>query len=148
MKLKNINDAVSEVLGTILLLGMAVSVFTILSVVVLSYPFDPSPPTVHLMSYIDENNIIIEHRGGENLHLETEITIKINDSIVFETTAGEKISENTTNEDNYWNIGEFVEINATNPPISEIIADATIYVTVVDPISDIIILMGYIQEAD
>ena len=144
-KMKKAKEAVSDVLGTILLLGITISLFSVLSVVVLSYPFDPSPPSVDLIGYIDQNEIIIEHRGGEKLSLDTPIKIIINNSMTFSTTAGENLT--SSNGDNYWNIGELVEINAKLPPINEIILDASVYVTVVDIASDSIILMGYLQEA-
>ena len=46
-KMKKANEAVSDVLGTILLLGITISLFSVLSVVVLSYPFNPNPPSVN-----------------------------------------------------------------------------------------------------
>ena len=146
-KMKKANEAVSDVLGTILLLGITISLFSVLSVVVLSYPFNPNPPSVNLMGYVDQNDIIIDHRGGEKLSLNTPINIKINNSVTFSTTAGAYLNISTSNGDSFWNLGESVEINAKLPPINEIILDADVYATVIDTESDSIILMGYLQEA-
>ena len=146
-KMKKAKEAVSDVLGTILLLGITISLFSVLSAVVLSYPFDPSPPSVNLIGYIDQNDIIIDHRGGEKLSLDTRIKIEIDNSRTYSTTARDNLNISTSNFDNYWNIGELVLINATIDLNNEILIDASVYVTVVDIASDSIILMGSLQEA-
>ena len=146
-KMKKAKEAVSDVLGTILLLGITISLFSVLTAVVLSYPFDPNPPSVNLIGYIDQNDIIIEHRGGENLDINTKIKIEINNSRSYSTTAGDVLTLSTSNGDNYWNIGELVLINGTVDLTNEILIDASVYIAVVDIASDSIILMGYLQEA-
>ena len=66
INLKNSNNAVSELLGTILLLGIAVAIFSVLYLIVLSQSFDTSEPNPTIVATIEDNYIIFEHRGGKN----------------------------------------------------------------------------------
>ena len=52
-KMKKAEEALSEVVGTVMLLGMAVSLFSVLSIVVLTHPFNPSAPSVNIVGMID-----------------------------------------------------------------------------------------------
>lgn len=148
MKKEKTNPGVSDVLGTILLLGMAVALFSVLSAVVLSYPFHPSTPEVNIIGFIDGNNIILEHLGGENLGLDTRIIVTINntDSYQFNVNDDSILDDNLKN-DGYWNIGENVVINATdNPVFNRDIKTSKVDVTVVDVMSNSVVLMGTLQE--
>jgi len=147
-KMKKAKQAVSDILGTILLLGITVSIFSVLSAVVLTYPFEPSNPSINLIGYVDGNEIIIEHCGGEKIRLDTKIILTINDSMVFMSTAEENLTATSSNGDNYWNLGEIVLINTTKAPINEIILNAKVDVTVVDITSNSVVLMGIFQEAN
>jgi len=75
--LKDSNNMVAEIIGTVLLLGIAVAIFSTLYVVVFAYPFPTSSPNVILIGTIEGSNIIIEHPSGEALSLDTEIPITI-----------------------------------------------------------------------
>ena len=94
-KFKLQNSAVSEVLDTILLLGIAVGMFTILSFVVLTFPFDPSSPATDIIGYLDGDDVVLAHNGGEALSLDTEIIIRI-DSELFNSYAGDNLTYNST----------------------------------------------------
>ncbi len=78
---KNIRSkqAVSEVIGVVLLLGITISLFAVLNFYVFSFSVNPSVPLVSLIGTIDkENNMInIEHNGGESLEGTTNIIITI-----------------------------------------------------------------------
>ena len=69
MKSNRSDKAVSEVVGTTLLLSMAVALFAILPIVVFSYPFSPAPSSVNIVATVESKNVILEHRGGESLDL-------------------------------------------------------------------------------
>jgi len=99
--------SVSEVLGTILLLAVAVTVITIISYNVLNKEVyvEESNPTI--IATVEGSNIIFEHRGGERLGFNTEITVKIagaEDKILVKDNI--KIDSNSNNK---WDIGEKVE---------------------------------------
>ena len=104
MKIGGDKKAVSEVIGTILLLGIAVTLFSVLYIAVFSHTVTPSTPSVNIAATVDGNNIILEHRGGEPLGLDTQITIIINDDVET-TTVGENLDEKSK-EDDLWRIGE------------------------------------------
>jgi len=145
-KMKTENGAVSDVIGTIILLGITIALFSVLSGIILSYPFTPSPPTVNLISAIDEDEIIIEHNGGENIGLDTKIVIMLNSS-KEEFKAGDHLDQNAK-ENGFWNLGEKVIFNVTTDsvvPYSDY-ENRTIKVTVLDKTSQSILMMGVIQE--
>ena len=71
MKDNRKNMAVSDVVGTVLLLGITVALFSTLCVGVLSYPFSPSEPAVNIVGTRVGDYLILEHRGGEALSLDT-----------------------------------------------------------------------------
>jgi len=146
--IRKAKKAVSDVIGTILLLGMAVSLFSVLSVIVLSYPFEENPPTVNLIGYVDANEIVIEHRGGESLSFDTKIALVIDDALVYSSTVGDNLNETSSNNDNYWNLGEYVLIDSTKDPINQNILDKQVEITIIDISSNSIVLSGILQEAE
>ena len=101
--LKDSNDMVAEVIGTVVLLGITVAFFSTLYVIALSYPFDTSEPNPTIVATVEGNNIIIEHRGGNELSLETKIVTDIGDE-TFSMTVGELLIDSNGNDK--WNIGE------------------------------------------
>ena len=102
-KLKKDNVSVSEVLATILLLGAAVLIFSSLYAMVFSYPFEADEPTPVIIAFVEGDNIILEHRGGEELGLNSKINLRIGDSIIYSTVEELLID---LNGDGKWNIGE------------------------------------------
>ena len=103
INLKNSNNAVSELLGTILLLGIAVAIFSVLYLIVLSQSFDTSEPNPTIVATIEDNYIIFEHRGGEELGMDAEITLDLGNGPETKIV-GELLID--TNRDGKWNIGE------------------------------------------
>jgi hypothetical protein len=101
MNIKKSNDAVSEVLGTVLLLGMAVSLFSLLSFTVLSFPFNPSSPSVNVVGYIEDTNVTLEHYGGESLDGNITVIISIN-----ENSTKIKIDDILNKDDINWSLGD------------------------------------------
>jgi len=73
--------AVNEIFGTILLLGISVSLFSIVYISVLTMPH--STPTNSTDIYFSYNGtkIILTHSGGKELNVNTQIKIKIDSYI-------------------------------------------------------------------
>jgi len=113
MKHKRADDAVSEVVGTILLLGITVSLFSVICVIVLSYPFLPSSPSTNLVGMVEGEYLLIEHRGGKALDLGTKVTLTIGDNM-SESVTVEDFLNNESKEDNRWDIGEWFVYNNSN----------------------------------
>jgi hypothetical protein len=70
---------------------MAVLLFSVLSYVVLSYPATPSSASANLVGVIDDDYLMIEHRGGESLNLDTRVVLTISGSIPKSVSVGDKI---------------------------------------------------------
>ena len=132
------NNAVSEVIDTIMLLGIAVVLFSVLSFIVLSYPFNPSTPSVNIIGFVDGDEIILEHRGGEPLDLDTRVLITIGDERIPKNVS--VLLDDDFKEDNFWNIGEFCNYASDN------IAGNQVTVTIVDILSNSVVMMGTLQE--
>lgn len=131
--LKDSNNMVAEIIGTVLLLGIAVAIFSTLYVVVFAYPFPTSSPNVTLIGTIEGSNIIIEHHSGEALSLDTELLIggPKNSFIVRDFLDDESKS------DGVWNIGERIVY-----PFEYNISCTHVEIMTVDIESNSVILVG------
>jgi len=140
-KKKRSNDAVSDIIGTVLMLGMAISLFAIVYISVSSYQFTSSPPSVNLIGFVEGNNVIIEHHGGDALGLDTEIVITVGGNAIRVTV--EDYLDDESKEDGLWNIGERVVYS----PVGGV-TDYLVKATVVDVKSNSAILMGILQDGE
>ena len=148
-KFRKSNDAVSEVVGIALLLAITVSLFSLLSFVVLSYPFTPSRPSINLAGYIQGNNVTIEHFGGESLDGSTIVIIRENDTITkinivdldFQSGENETYLKDENN-NGFWDLGERVLYDIGN------VSGKQIEVTVVDISSNSIIMSGILLKEE
>lgn len=121
-------QAVSEVIGVVLLLGVTVMLFVILNTHVFSFSFGSSSPSVNLIGSIDKvnNMIYIEHNGGDSLEVTTDIIITIGSNTYTKNTGDLLIDINH----NYkWNLGEtlqfsFKGINITGKYIGVMVVDS------------------------
>ena len=69
------NSAVSEVMGTIFILMISISIFSVVSITLFSIDVKEEIPTVDIVASIEENFLILSHRGGESLDLETTVMV-------------------------------------------------------------------------
>jgi hypothetical protein len=104
------NEAVSEIVGTLFLITIAIGLFTVVSLIILN-PWinysDTSPPNVTLVAFIQDDSVIIEHRGGIPLDQDIRITITIaNTNDTFNIDDFNYWDD--TNSDGLWNIDERV----------------------------------------
>ena len=136
--MKRTNIAVSEIVGTLLLLGISVSLFSVIYLSVLIVSPSPTRPSVNLICTVEKNNIILEHRGGKTLDLDTEIIVTTNGT--NETLTVNDYMNNESKENGVWNIGERVVYPAGD------ITDLKVLVTVVDVYSNSVIMMAVLQE--
>lgn len=99
---------VSEIVGTLILVVIAVSTFTAVSIIILN-PWsnfsDVSTPQVTLVGTIENNNLIIQHQGGVPLPKKTKVIITI-ESTVTNFSIGDFAYWVDENSDDLWNIGE------------------------------------------
>jgi len=156
MKNKRSNEAVSEIVGIILLLSITISLFVLICNIVLSFPSSSASPSTNLVGTIEESwynestgkfedipTLLIEHWGGEEINLDTKILIKIDGKkIPFdgETPRIRDFLDNEAKKDNAWGIGEWLIYQ--NPSIE---GSKQVSVIIVDVESDSVIMTGIFQ---
>jgi len=104
MKIKRTDDAVSEIVGTVLLLMIAVAVFSGIYIIVLTPPSDIPQPFVTITGKMEGTNIILTHRGGDSLPLSSLLSVTVGDS-TNSTIVGDCL-DSASKDDGRWNIGE------------------------------------------
>jgi hypothetical protein len=135
--MKRDNKAVSEIVGTMILLGISISLFSVIYFSVMTiYPISTSP-SVNLICSFDNNSLIIEHRGGKTLDLDTKIIVTI-DGTSYNFVIYDYLN-NASKENDKWNIGEQVVY-----PIGEI-KDKKVSLSVIDVHSNSVIMMINVQ---
>lgn len=135
--MKRSNKAVSETVGTLMLLGISVSLFSVLYISVLTiYPTSASP-TANLLSSIEGNNIIIEHRGGKKLDLNNRFIVTIDG--VEQTFIVNNYLSNESRNDSGWDVGERVVC-----PVGDV-TDKKVSLSVIDINSNSILIMVDLQ---
>jgi hypothetical protein len=141
-KWKKQDDAVSEVIGAIMMVGIGVALFSVLYFIVMSYPFTPPVPSVDIVGSIQGDSIVLEHRGGDSLDQNATVSfiiggVRISDTIGFFL--------NDSNGNHRWDIGEQLAYNYT---VSGNITGLQVEATVVDRDSNSIVMMGVLQEGE
>lgn len=136
-KLASNNKAVSELIGTVLLLAITIATFTTLVLLSSSYFSNTPSPSVNLIAYLDGENIIIEHHGGESLSTDT--------SLIY-TIGGQNIQIplqglDDENSNNQWDLGEKVSYHS-----STINSSVQIRVSVIDTPSNTALFSGTLQD--
>ena len=110
MKIKKADEAVSEIVGALLLLLIALAVISLLYAYVLSYPLPNPAPNVKISGSLEGDNIVLLHRGGEALDLDTTFGVGILNSTANTTDyvmVGDYLDSESKN-DGFWNIGEIL----------------------------------------
>ncbi len=131
----NHNSAVSEVVGTILLLGIAVALFSVVYIALLGTPHLPPTPVSNIAYSINDEIITLTHVGGKPLDLNAEVKIFINDELFESYKLGDYVDVDETN----WGLGEKLIFDLSGN-ISE--SDYSIGVQVIDVNSNSIVMMG------
>lgn len=128
-------DAVSEVLGVVLLLGMTIALFVFLNYIVFSYSFEQAAPSVNLIGSIDREhkNITIEHSGGMSLDGDVQILVTIGET-TSQKNASELLQKQT------WDYGDIVRF-----PYDDI-TGKYVQAMVRDPATNTLILSVVLQQ--
>jgi len=144
MKTKRANNAVSEIIGVILLLAMAVALFSTVYLFVMHDALDiseNSPPSVTVLGTIGGGDIILEHRGGEALSLDTEIMITIS-GIVYNMTVGDLLDDESK-ADGKWSVGEKLSYGPSMD-----ITGRQVGILIIDVNSGSMVMQGTLQEGE
>jgi FlaG/FlaF family flagellin (archaellin) len=141
MRNKRTHRAVSEVIGTILLLGMSVTLFSVVYISVLTVPYSPPTPSANIICQIDDGNIVLSHYGGRALNFDSKILLTVDGQSIDFLTAGDYLY-NDFNNDGLWSMGEKVVFSYT----SLVLGGEQIEVNILDTGSNSLILSGTLQE--
>lgn len=135
------NNAVTELVGTILLLGAAITIFSILYLSMLTFDFSENSPKADLLASLDpDNNVVIEHWGEESIDVNSSLLIDI---------AGERFSVQSIKdyipyhmtESSKWNFGEKIIF-----PLSINVTELHIEAHIADIDSNALVVMSTLQE--
>ena len=107
MRIKRTNQAISEIIGTMLILGISVSLFSVVYISVLTVPYSPPTPSVNIICQIDDGNITLSHYGGKALNFDSKIVLIVDGQPVDPMLAGDHLY-NDSNGDGLWSAGEKV----------------------------------------
>ena len=151
MKIKRTDDAVSEIVGTVLLLMIVVAVFSGIYIIVLTPPSGTPQPFATIVGKLEEMDgeienlgnldetadVVLIHGGGEPISLDSKILITIGSTIV-DMTVGNCLDAKSK-EDGAWTIGEQIVYPIGNETCLHV------EVTIVDVASNSVIFMGAVQ---
>ncbi len=137
------NSGASEVVGTLLLVSIGVSLFAVLTVVTFTMPsvfFSDPTPSTNIIGRVDGNTVVFENYGGRALPLDTKITVMFAETPLIMTVGD--LLDSASKADGEWNIGEKIVIlnNDPNFPIMRI------NVIITDTASNTIVMRGVLQE--
>jgi len=146
LKNKRLNHAISEVIGTVLLLIMAVSLFSVVYVFVVNEAFNPeeNPPSVAIAATTEGKNLIFENRGGKSLSSQS--------LICFLSVAGQQMNMEIgpyledTNGNGMWDAGERLVFNETAIGID--ITGLQVDAAIIDKETDSLVMSGTLQEGE
>ena len=141
-------QAVSEVLGIVVLLGITIALFGLLNYIVFSFSFETPAPSVNLIGSMDGKIIILEHNGGESLDGNTDVIITIDNTpyqksvrdLINDTNSGDEWEFEKINNDYKWNFGETIKFTSSGSTTSYIRA------IVRDPSTNTLMLSVVLQE--
>lgn len=104
MKNRRTDNGVSEIVGTILLLGITITLFSLIYVSVLTISPAPHTPSANIVFRVKGDNITINHCGGTALSLDTKILMTIGNRSMNATA--EDGLDDKYKDDDLWGIGE------------------------------------------
>ena len=137
MKSKRNDSAISEILSTVLLLGIAIGLFSVVYSITIPTQTVQSSPSVTIFGYIQNENIILEHYGGESISTDSYILLEIcgnNTRVNISTPFLSDINNN-----NEWDLGEKILYDTE-------IQGLQVEATVVNQPSNSILFTGILQK--
>ena len=115
MKNKKNNEAVIPIISTLLLLTVSIIVFTGLYSYIFTIHPTNHPKSVNIIASIVEDDIVIQHYGGEPIDIKSQLIImNYNDYNISDIGL---YMNNNSKEDGFWNIGEQIKYNIGNSNI-------------------------------
>ncbi|MEF8878834.1 MAG: type IV pilin [Candidatus Thermoplasmatota archaeon] len=107
------NYAVSEVVGTVLLLVISITIFSSVYISLSTVDLGESTPSVHVTASLNDTTLTLEHCGGESLENDTKVVLR-NENNEVEKIKIDKYLDEDEEENNVWDIGEKVVIDVSD----------------------------------
>lgn len=120
-----------------MLLSIALVILSSFYIYTLSYPLPNSPPIVVIVGSLELDNIVLLHRGGDNLGFDTKLVMSIGNMTDY-TTVGDYLDSESKN-NGVWNIGEKVVYPAGDT------TGINAGVLLVDSGSESVLMSGYVK---
>lgn len=144
-KRKMQNEGISEIIGTVVLLAVAVASFSVLYVTLSATLITEESPQVNVIGYIEENSIILEHQGGDTLKDNTQIDFVIGGMRQSFTlsSSNENFTFDDSNNNGEWDVGERITYSSSGS-FSNLAVDTSI----VDTASNKALFIGSLQDGE
>jgi hypothetical protein len=141
---KNDSNAVSEIIATILLLSVSLTLLCVVYLLVLNNATSPSSTyqtsSAQLLASADENHVYLQNNGGQALNLNTKLVYTIGGTNFYVTVADCLVD---TNGDGQWSIGEQLLFT---PPAVPSLFGLEIQVKIINPDTNSMVMAGLVQE--
>jgi hypothetical protein len=139
MKFKKDDDAISEIFGAILLMGIVVCFISALYLSVLSDPGPTTAPIATIVGKINDGDVYLDHRSGESLSSDTEIILNLAGYRQLRFSPSQLINDGPSI-DEFWDIGERLIYSQFD------LTDLRVEASVIDRPSENIIMWGVLQD--
>ena len=128
-------DAVSEIVGVLLMLSISIGIFSVVYYSILSAEPVPKPSPLDVIATIKNENLTIIHMGGNPIGVDTKLIVAINNSTIVEDTIDNYLNT-TEKQDHQWNIGETIVYPVGN------VSGKQVDVKLAEPKSNTLILLA------
>jgi len=137
-KIKKNYSAVSEVLGTVLILAISVIILASVYIAAFALPPPSRAPVINAIGMTaNDKDIIISHQGGDDLPLNSILVLTVGGKEI--TYKIEDLLDPKLAKDGYWNIGEELVFSYD-------IRNLQVEVKIIDADSNSVVMMGLLQE--
>jgi hypothetical protein len=134
------NNAVTEIIGVMLLLGISISLFSVVYYTVLTTELQENSPNVFVFGSIDEDNdLLIYHQGGESIDGQNTFQVEIGGINRPILRLKDYILDDVDNDDT-WDFGE-----AISYPLDDI-ENVEVKINIYDRHSNSLILSSVVQK--
>ncbi|HEB37043.1 MAG TPA: type IV pilin, partial [Thermoplasmatales archaeon] len=140
MKIKRENEAVSETVATLLILVIAVSLFSLVYASILTISPPSQAPSANIAFGVNGNIITVDNYGGEPLSINTKIVITTDDGKIVKTIADGLDGQSKS--DGLWGIGESAVFQVGDLPGKQIT------INVIDSDSNSIVTSGVVYKSN
>ena len=143
--LKN-NNAVSEVVGTILLIVISVGLFSGIYASFFMFDLGESTPSVYIVASIEEESLILNHCGGNDIPIDSKIFLTDESGSHINLNI-ESILGTEEKSDGLWNIDEKIVCDLNSVSELNFNRYESLSLQLVDSKTDSTMMIGTIQES-